>query len=419
LQSLSQFNLPVSIPSSHALGIQAGTGPLPPVPVSSGQLTNTKSISSKSSKSGVMDDAMKLNDTPSTSGGADADADVYDPDQPLWSNDHPDTSAALSRLPSPNVEDEPSWDGDSSARQSFKSDGIESEVPSRRVVGNIGPQNTNSSVWGRIGSANKSDAGSRFGNMSATGHLGNEAKEDRGEATHNPRDFSQGKRAGHTEIGSKGTTVQPFAKSHIDSGHKSGRVFHKALRTLYVNGIPQESNRRDALFSHFQKFGGIIDIYIPLNSEKAFVQFSTREEAETALKSPEAVMGNRFIRLSWANRDRISDDGQGSDHNTSVQSPSVVTTSVPSKQHVANGGKGTLPISAQRRSNIPAAETPMPVDGPVKTLTSNAPKAAPPAQKKLESLELLEELRKKQESLAKKRDDFRRQLNKFEKQVIF
>ena len=371
-----------------------------------------------------MDDAIKLNDIPSTSGGADADADVYDPDQPLWSNDHPDTSAALLRLPSPNVEDEPSWDCDSSARQSFKSDGIETEVPSRRLVGNIGSQNTDSSVWGRICSANKSDAGSRIGNMSATDHLGNEVEEDHKEAIHNTHAFNQGKGAGNTQIGSKGTTVRPPAKSHIDSGPKSGKAFHKALRTLYVNGIPQKSNRRDALISHFQKFGEVIDIYIPLNSEKAFVQFSKREEAEAALKSPEAVMGNRFIRLSWANRDRISDDGHGSGHNTFVHSClSVMTTAVPSKQPVSNGGKKTLPISGQR-SNIPAAETPMLVDGPVKALMSNTPKVAPPVQKppgqkNLESLELLEELRRKQESLAKKRDDFRRQLDKFEKQVIF
>lgn len=412
VQSLSQFNLPVSISSSHALGIQTGTGPIPPVPAPSGQLANTKSISSKSSKSAAGDDAVKLDDVPSTSGGA--DADVYDPDQPLWSNDRPNASSALLRLPSPNIDDEPSWDGDSSARRSFKSDCIESEVPSRRVAGNSGSQNTNSSVWGRIGSGNKSDVGNRTGNATAK----EEMNEYHGEAMPSTRAFNQRKNSTGVENVSKAMAVQPFPRAHTDSGHKTGKAYSKALRTLYVNGIPQKSNRRVALLPHFQKFGEVIDIYIPQNSEKAFVQFSKREEAEAALKSPDAVMGNRFIKLSWADRDRISDDGQNSGHNVSFQSIGVVATSVPSKQLVANGGNGTLPMSVQRRNDVLAAETSLAVAGPVKGLLSNAPKAPPPTQKKPESLELLEELRRKQESLAKKRDEFRRQLVKFEKQAI-
>lgn len=405
VQSLSQFNLSVPIPTSHSLGIQSGSGPLPQATASSGQFTSAKSISSKSSKSAVMDDALKLNDIPSTS--AAADADVYDPDQPLWNNDHPDSSATLLRLPSPNIDDEPSWDGDSSARQSFRAEGIEGEVPSRKVTGNS--QDTNSSVWGRIGSGKKLLAG--------RGYLGNETKEDREEAIDNSNAINQGKGSTNTEIGSKATTTQQFTR-HTDSGHKSGRAFHKALRTLYVNGIPLKTNRRDALISHFQKFGEVIDIYIPLNSEKAFVQFSKREEAEAALKSPDAVMGNRFIKLSWANRDRIFDNRQIRGNNTSVQSLGAVMTCAPTKQPVANGGNDASPVSAQRRSNTPVAEAQTHVAGSVKSLMSNAPKPAPPVHKKLESLELLEELRRKQESLAKKRDDFRRQLDKYEKQAI-
>lgn len=405
VQSLSQFNLPVPIPTSHSLGIQSGSGPLPQPTARSGLFTSAKSISSKSSKSAVMDDALKLSDIPSTSAGA--DADVYDPDQPLWNNDRPDLSAASLRLPSPNIEDEPSWDGDSSARQSFRSEGIEGEVPSRKVTCNS--QNPNSSVWGRIGSGNKLHAGRSY--------LVNETKEDHEEAIDNSNAINHGKGSANTEIGSKATTIQQFTR-HMDSGHKSGRTFHKALRTLYVNGIPQKSNRRDALISHFQKFGEVIDIYIPLNSEKAFVQFSKREEAEAALKSPDAVMGNRFIKLSWANRDRIFDDGQISGHNTSVQSLGAVAAYVPNKQPVSNGGNETSPVLAERRSNTPVAETQTHVAGSVKSLMSNVPKPAPPVHKKLESLELLEVLRRKQESLAKKRDDFRRQLDKYEKQAI-
>lgn len=411
LQSLSQFNLPVSIPSSHPLGIHAGARPLPSVPTPSGQLANTKPTSSKGTKSEAVDDTVMLDDMPSTSGGA--NADVYDPDQPLWSNSCPDASATLLRIPSPNIDDVPSWNGDSLAQRGTRSDGIENEVPSRIIVGSSGSQNANSSVWGRIGSGNKSDTGSRIDNTIATGRHGDETNKDHVEVMHNNHASNQRKIVGNTENVSNTIIGQPFARSHTDPVHKSGRAFHKALRTLYVYGIPQKNNRRDTLFSHFQKYGEVIDIYIPLNTEKAFVQFSKREEAEAALKSPDAVMGNRFIKLSWANRDRIPDTC----HNMSVQPPTVVATSVPSKQPIANGGNGTLP--AQRRTSIPAVDAPLPTDMPVKVPLSSAMKTAPPTQKKMENLELLEELRRKQESLDKKRDEFRRQLDKFEKQVIF
>lgn len=41
---------------------------------------------------------------------------------------------------------------------------------------------------------------------------------------------------------------------------------------------------------------------------KAFVQFSDFNEAQAALKSPEAVLGNRFIKVFWANRQNIDKD---------------------------------------------------------------------------------------------------------------
>ncbi|EEC77196.1 hypothetical protein OsI_15701 [Oryza sativa Indica Group] len=109
----------------------------------------------------------------------------------------------------------------------------------------------------------------------------------------------------------KDSNGQSNSRIFGDVGRQSNRASHKASRTLYVNGIPLESNRWEALLSHFQKFGQVIDIYIPSNSEKAFVQFSKREEAEAALKAPDAVMGNRFIKLWWANRDRIPDEVEG------------------------------------------------------------------------------------------------------------
>ncbi|KEH37854.1 hypothetical protein MTR_2g449970 [Medicago truncatula] len=49
------------------------------------------------------------------------------------------------------------------------------------------------------------------------------------------------------------------------------------------------------------------------SSEQAFVQFSKREEAEASLRTPEAVMGNHFIKLWWANRDCIPSENNATD----------------------------------------------------------------------------------------------------------
>ncbi|XP_042487020.1 zinc finger CCCH domain-containing protein 41-like, partial [Macadamia integrifolia] len=207
-------------------------------------------------------------------------------------------------------------------------------------------------------------------------------------------------------------------KPRNDSGRNGGRPLQKALRTLFVNGIPQKSNKREALLSHFQRFGEVIDIYIPLSSERAFVQFSKREEAEAALKDPDAVMGNRFIKLWWANRDSIPDDGINSGNAVSAVSRGVTTASVPSQPSITDGAKENI-SSAPLKVSTSASDVPVPAAVQPKPVVVDGPKAMPPVQKKLENLELLkEELRKKQEMLDRKRDAFRRKLNNLEKQAI-
>ncbi|MBA0587105.1 hypothetical protein Gorai_000241, partial [Gossypium raimondii] len=167
-----------------------------------------------------------------------------------------------------------------------------------------------------------------------------------------------------------------------------------------------------------RKFGEVIDIYIPQNSERAFIQFSRREEAEAALKAPDAVMGNRFIKLWWANRDSITDDGvnSGSGSGSGMPvTPSGLTASGVPPQPVANKEKDNLQRIAQK-SNV-VEDTDVPSLKSPKSVSTNGPQAPPLLQKKLETLERMkEELRKKQEMLEQKRNDFRRQLNKLEKQ---
>ncbi|KAK3142764.1 hypothetical protein QOZ80_4BG0351160 [Eleusine coracana subsp. coracana] len=143
------------------------------------------------------------------------------------------------------------------------------------------------------------------------------------------------------------------------------------------------------------------------------VKFSKREEAEAALKAPDAVMGNRFIKLWWANRDRIPDEGEGRNAAKFSQLSIAPANSAP-KPSYSNRVKENVQSTAPRTSSGSSAEAMGASTGPKILATSI--KSVPSAPKRQENLELLEELRKKQEILAQKRDEFRRQLEKLAKQ---
>ncbi|KAJ1270719.1 hypothetical protein BS78_06G073500 [Paspalum vaginatum] len=385
MQSLSQFNLPVSVPNAQGLGIQneGGTGS-----ASLSSLGGSKAAPAKDVKSGMASDALKLN---GSTVPAVADADVYDPDQPLWNNEHPEASCAGFSHTDAGI-----WNTESSGYEM-------GQEHSNQVSASDGSQSLKSSVWGRIASKRK-PGGSNTTKVTSTSTTGNQ-KSDYDEMAPS---------TAQVKSAAKDINSQPNSRIYGDVGRQSNRAAHKASRTLYVHGIPQESNRWEALLSHFQKFGQVIDIYIPSNSEKAFVQFSKREEAEAALKAPDAVMGNRFIKLWWANRDRIPDEGEG---RISVKSSQLSTALANSghQQSYPNRVKENVQSTAPRPSSGSSAE-PLNSGTGSKMLPASNIKPTPHAPKRQESLELLEELRKKQEILAQKRDEFRRQLEKLAKQ---
>ncbi|XVF14061.1 hypothetical protein REPUB_Repub09cG0024300 [Reevesia pubescens] len=407
VQSLSQFNLPVTVPSAQLLATPAGPGLLPSDVPPSTTLMNSKGIHSKSSKHGMTDDALGLNGAYTGTSSA-SGADLYDPDQPLWNNNGPEASAALSGLPSPKIDEmEPLLNDDISDRHHGRlRDSADNELPIRST-GSLG---TNLSVWGRIGNSRSRIDTKEKNDPTPSEHLENETKVEQEALASSQGTSRQVKRISSEDDGSK--VMDSSFKSQTD--RNSRKPTQKALRTLFVNGIPQKSNKREALLSHFRKFGEVIDIYIPLNGERAFVQFSSREEAEAALKAPDAVMGNRFIKLWWANRDSIPDDGINSGSGVSVN-PRGLTASVIPGQPVASRGKDTLQPIAQKSNVVHGADVPS-LNSP-KPISMNGPKVPPPFQKKLENLEQMkEELRKKQEMLEQKRNDFRRQLDKLQRQ---
>ncbi|KDP45327.1 hypothetical protein JCGZ_09576 [Jatropha curcas] len=406
VQSLSQFNLPVSLPSAPLVPAAAGT--LPSVGAPSTTLMNSKGLHNRSSKPGMVDDGMGLNGAYSGSAGV-GGADLYDPDQPLWNNNGPETSNALLGLHSSKIdESEAFMSVDTSDRRHVRlRDGADNEGAIRSTGIPVGSQGTGTSVWGRVGSVkNRLDMKEKTDlTVSNSDYVENETNEDQDKLGNVQGTSRQGKRMIAEEAGPKIT--DPSGKTQSDAMRNTRKSSQKAQRTLFVSGIPQKSNRRDALLSHFQKFGEVIDIYIPLNSERAFIQFSKREEAEAALRAPDAVMGNRFIKLWWANRDSIADDSINNNTSASITPRGGPVSSVAPQPSLGNRGKDNLQSAASKGIMVPPSDVSLP--------PTNAPKVPPPLQKKLELERLQEELRKKRALLDQKRDDFRRELDKLEK----
>lgn len=401
----------MSLPNVHLLGTPAGQGPLP-ANASSSTYINSKGLHNKSSKPGIPDDGLVPSGAFVSSSSVVGAADLYDPDQPLWTNDCPETSTAPLVL-NPSGIDE----AENSLERNFDHHPFGScdDSDKERLIknGGVAAGSQNSSVWGRIGgSKSRLEVREKIDPaLGSSSHLENDMKVDTESANGAQGVDRPGRRM---PVNDAAQVMGLSSKQEGDSGRNIRKPSQKALRTLFVNCIPQKENKKESLLSHFQKFGEVIDIYIPLNTERAFVQFSKREEAEAALKAPDAVMGNRFIKLWWANRDSILDDGVSSVSNVSVNSHAVTPLASP----YPSKGKDSAQISGPKVNAAHASFSPLPAsDHTAKPMVASGPKAPPPIQKKLENLAILKEVQKKQEMLAKKRTEFMRQLDKLSKHV--
>ena len=398
LQSLLQFNLPVSLSSAPGLGTSNGSGFIPPVGVSSSTPINNRGLHSRTSKPAVDDESL--------AGAVNASAaDVYDPDQPLWNNVGHETSTLFGLQPTDFEESDPF---------------VDTDLPDRVFCSSaaaMGSQSTSSSVWGRLNhSKNKVEPKEKLDSKTKPSEYPESKLKEIREApcaVQGTSHLSKQNNGGPIDAKVVGST----SKLQNDAGANLRKSSQKAQRTLFVNCVPLKDNKKENLLSHFRKFGEVIDIYIPANSERAFVQFSTREEAERALKAPDAVMGSRFIKVWWANRDSVPDEGTNSWNNV-IKLQGIPSASGLHHMATANKGKNNL---QQGTSKV---AVPKPSDGhtnfsnDLKPVAANSPKGQPPAPKKIDTLVLLkEQLRKKQEMLEQKRNAFRRELDKLEKQV--
>ncbi|KAF8088402.1 hypothetical protein N665_0543s0012 [Sinapis alba] len=388
VQSLSQFNLPVSVPPAPHM---AASSKSVPAQFEGGNFMNTKGAHGKTNETGMAVDGMGYGDAYPSAGGT----DFYDPDQPLWNNSAGETSGALSVVNSHGMDengapvDENNQDGPVNA------------------CGIRDSSNTGQSVWGRVrgsnNQANVREKGDAVLNSSAG--LENQSKEV---------SVNLARHSKQNNIGESVAKIVDSSNISNDAVNNTRTPMQKAMRTLFVNGVPHESNRRDLILAHFQKFGEVIDIHIPVNSNRAFVQFSKREEAESALRAPDAVMGNRFIKLWWANRDSIPDNGLSTGSGAFMKGRAVAASGVQNKiptsksNHVSLTAKGP----AFHTGGAPSSS-----EQPKSMGVTSGSKVTLLQQKKADTLEQLKEtLRKKQEMLDQKRNELCKKLATLQKQ---
>ncbi|XP_073396925.1 zinc finger CCCH domain-containing protein 27 isoform X1 [Physcomitrium patens] len=423
VQSLSKFNLPVNLSNGRGMAVAAGQ-----LAASNTMLPAPAPASSRGSR-GNREPSISPLEAPIMVNGQvpGAEPDLYDPDQPLWNNDRPEATGRIRKLSAFQAEHSEVGKEKAELKKSTEGRGIDGGNRGANSSGLHGGD-AGSTVWDRIGPVDVSAASGEAkveeqrsqgrGVSWQPGRWG-DRESDSGATNLNTNPGRVRGAAGWAEVGlplnrsKEGTNLGPRAP---------GRSTERAQRTLYVNCIPPNSNQQEVLLTHFEKFGRVVDVRIPSHSHRAFVQFATREEAESALASPDAVLGNRFIRLSWANRDSITSDNGAS---TSSTGQPPTTGSEPAGSHAAQlvKGRGKLSLTGLNKvvAGLSGAST---VEGSNKATTLNGSASSVPspvavASKKQEELELMrEKIRQKQEALAQKRDDFRRKLNKLASQGV-
>ena len=110
----------------------------------------------------------------------------------------------------------------------------------------------------------------------------------------------------------------PYLGRHQARGH--GRGFHHRhprgrmqrrmedpeKRTLEVRKIPPELNTITMLNEYFAKFGEVTQINVCYDGDReaALITFASHAQASAAHRCPDAVLGNRFIKVFWHSKER-------------------------------------------------------------------------------------------------------------------
>ena len=131
--------------------------------------------------------------------------------------------------------------------------------------------------------------------------------------------------------------------------------------TLAIENIPREALTSANIRQFFEKFGTVASVAVDAPGLRALVAFATPEEAKRALSSPEAVFGNRFVRVYRAREAVAGTLGGGQDVQPNVRpqsSPAVPFTSIsPSQSSLSPSGATTTTSLLPTRSSNAVKES--------------------------------------------------------------
>jgi RNA recognition motif-containing protein len=101
---------------------------------------------------------------------------------------------------------------------------------------------------------------------------------------------------------SNGQEIVVYKNDYFENKEVIDRLPTK--NTLFISSIPKDeapdaNTLLTKVVNHFQKFGEVKNVLIRMDKLRAYVQFERGDDANKAVKSPDAVMGNRFIQVQW------------------------------------------------------------------------------------------------------------------------
>lgn len=70
-------------------------------------------------------------------------------------------------------------------------------------------------------------------------------------------------------------------------------------KRLLVSHIPVKDCNRETLEQYFARFGPLAHVEVNTGQSRAMIEFERPEDASEAFKCPDAVLGNRFVRMVW------------------------------------------------------------------------------------------------------------------------
>jgi hypothetical protein len=89
----------------------------------------------------------------------------------------------------------------------------------------------------------------------------------------------------------------PYSSKEHNRHHRGGDS-----NTLIVDRLPMEYCQERSLIDYFSKFGQLDRVSLDSDSRKAEIRFINQEDAQAAIECPDAILGNRFIRIYYASK---------------------------------------------------------------------------------------------------------------------